>query len=310
MKKKLILSVLCLFAISAYGQDVNEQDLMKNVNWKEDSTEITTINDIIKMQQDVTSKTFTERHFHDVWGRKSYLNVSYNNTTLTPDQTIPTGVNNGTVPEFKTDWGASLQVGRSYALHKNPIANILQFNLDYSYIDLNVNHFKAENDGKNIYDSRAVLKYNNDGKDYFYTPWNVEKYDFNYGMALGPSICIAPFTSTNANGLHHLKLNLYYHIGYHVSLLYMKSNDDADVNKGSTSEEKIRSDKMKDISSLDLGHGLINSFGFSIVWKAIGLGFEHRSASLKYKSLSTDNFSKEEYSFKSGTSRFFIQFRM
>ncbi len=304
MKKKLTLSVICLFALGAYGQDVNEQDLMKNVNWKEDSTEITTINDIIKMQQDVTSKNFTERHFQDVWGRKTYLNLSYNNTTLKPDQTIPTGVGNGTVPEFKSDWGASLQIGRSYALHKTPIANMLQFNLDYSYIDLHVNHFKAEGDGKNLYDSSKELKIG--GDTYYYTPWNVEKYDLNYGMAIGPSICVAPFTTLDATGLHHVKINLYYHIGYHVSLLYMNCKEDGDVNQ----IEDERHDKMKDLAGLDLGHGLTNSFGFSITWKAIGFGYEHRSAALKYKSLSTSTFGKEEYKFTSATNRFFIQFRM
>jgi len=308
MKKKLALSVICLFALGAYGQDVNEQDLMKNVNWKEDSTDITTINDIIKMQQDVTAKNFSESHFRNVWGRKGYLNLSYNNTTLKPDQDVPTGVpgmNNGLAPEFKSDWGASLQIGRSYALHKTPIANILQFNLDYSYIDLHVNHFKAEGNGKNLFDSSNQFTIGSD--KYFYTPWNVEKYDFNYGMALGPSICLAPFTSLNGQGLHHFKFNFYYHIGYHVSLLYMKSDGDADINQ--TSNPELH-DKMKDITGLDLGHGLTQSFGFSVVWKAIGFGYEHRSAALKYKSLSTDNFSSEEYKFKSATNRFFIQFRM
>lgn len=309
MKKKLALSLICLFAISAYGQDVNEQDLLKNVNWKEDSTEITTINDIIKMQQDVTNKNFKESHYRDVWSRKSYLNLSYNTTTLTPDQNIPTGIGSALVPEFKSNWGFSLQVGRSYALHKTPIANILQFNIDYTYIDLNVNHFTQEGDGKNLYDSNA--KFVADSKEYYYTPWNLEKYDLNYGMAIGPSLSIAPFTSLGSAGLHHFKLNVFFHVGYHVSLLYMTNDKDADVNQNSTdTEEKNNYDKMKDNLKMDLGHGLTTSFGFSLTWKAIGLGYEHRSAGLKYKSLSTSDFGKDTYKFKSSTNRVFIQFRL
>ena len=310
MKKKLIFSITCLIAISAYGQDVNEPNLPMTFNWQEDTTEVTTINDIIRMQQDVTNKKYAESHYRDVWSRKGYFNISYNSTTLTPDQSIPTGVGGGVVPEFKSDWGVSLQLGRSYALHKAPIANMLQFNFDFSYIDLNVNHFKQEGDG-NLYDSRSILNY--DGKEYYYTPWNLEKYDLNYGMSVGPSISIAPFTSTNVSALHHIKLNAFFHVGYHVSLLYMLNDEEADINQGDDPTDPIaveRYEKMKDNLKLDLGHGLITSFGFSVTWKFIGLGYEHRSGSLEYKSLSKNDFSNEKYKFKSSTNRVFIQFRM
>lgn len=316
MKKKLILSLACFFAISAFGQDVNEQNMPMTFNWQEDTTEITTINDIIRMQQDVTNKKYAESHYRDVWSRKGYFNISYNSATLTPDESIPTGVGGGVVPEFKSDWGVSLQLGRSYALHKAPIANMLQFNIDYSYIDLNVNHFKQEGDG-NIYDSRSILNY--DGKEYYYTPWNLEKYDLNYGMSVGPSISIAPFTSTNVSGLHHIKLNAFFHVGYHVSLLYMTNDKKADANPTKERDdvqtetqalEYARYEKMSKGLKFDLGHGLITSFGFSITWKFIGLGYERRSGSLKYQSLSTDDYSKQKYEFKSSTNRVFIQFRM
>lgn len=310
MKKKLIFSITCLIAISAYGQDVNEPNLPMTFNWQEDTTEVTTINDIIRMQQDVTNKKYAESHYRDVWSRKGYFNISYNSTTLTPDQSIPTGVGGGVVPEFKSDWGVSLNIGRSYALHKSPIANMLQFNFDFSYIDLNVNHFKQEGDG-NLYDSRSILNY--DGKEYYYTPWNLEKYDLNYGMSVGPSISIAPFTSTNVSALHHIKLNAFFHVGYHVSLLYMLNDEKADMNQGDDPTDPIaveRYEKMKDNLKLDLGHGLITSFGFSVTWKFIGLGYEHRSGSLEYKSLSKNDFGNEKYKFKSSTNRVFIQFRM
>jgi hypothetical protein len=310
MKKKLIFSITCLIAISAYGQDVNEPNLPMTFNWQEDTTEVTTINDIIRMQQEVTNKKYTESHYRDVWSRKGYFNISYNSTTLTPDQSIPTGVGSSVVPEFKSDWGVSLQLGRSYALHKTPIANMLQFNIDFSYIDFNVNHFKHEGDGKNLYDSREVLP---GTTDKFFTPWNLEKYDFNYGMSVGPSISIAPFTSTSVSGLHHVKLNAFFHIGYHVSLLYIQNDEEADMNQGDDPTDPIaveRYEKMKDNLKLDLGHGLITSFGFSVTWKFIGLGYERRSGSLEYKSLSTNDFGSEKYKFKSSTNRIFIQFRM
>lgn len=136
MKKKLIVSFSCLIALSAFGQNVNDQDMLKNVNWQEDSTEITTVDDIVKMQEDVTSRRFRDTHFRDVWSRKSYFNISYNSTTLSPDQDIYSGVGEDLISDFKSSWGVSLQLGRSYALHKRPIGNLLQFNLDFTYVDL------------------------------------------------------------------------------------------------------------------------------------------------------------------------------
>lgn len=305
MKKKLIVSFGCLLALSAFGQNVNDQDILKNVNWQEDSTEVTTVDDIIKMQQGVTGRRFKESHFSDVWSRKSYFNISYNSTTLSPDETIYSGIGDDHIPEYKSNWGVSLQLGRSYALHKNPIANLLQFNIDFTYVDLGANHFEIEGDGKNLYDSNAKLSYE-DRSDYFYTPWNLEKYEFNYGMAIGPSMTIAPFTSTNSRGLHHVKLNLYYHIGYHVSFLWMQDHEDADVNQ----VKDERHNKMNDVVKMDLGHGLIQSFGFSVTWKFIGIGYEHRSAGLKYQSLASSEFSKDKYKFNSSTNRVFLQIRM
>ena len=297
MKKKLTLSIACLFSMFAFGQITGEQAPQSNVNGNE------SVSDIIKMQQEVTKRNQSESHFRSVWSRKGYLNVSYNTTTLSPKDDVPTGVayNGGKAPEYKSNWGASIQLGRSYALHKRPISNILQFNIDYTYIDLGVNHFKAEGDGTNLYDSS-----NKSGEKY-YTPWNLEKYDINYGMAVGPSVTVAPFTYTKYAGRHHMKFNVYFQIGYHVGLLYMVNDENADVNQDKDDDGYKR---MKDNLKMDLGHGLTTSFGFSLTWKTIGVGYEHRSGNLKYKSLSTDDFGKDSYKFKSSTNRVFIQFRM
>lgn len=308
MKKLLFLSMVSLFGIDAFGQNVNESDRPANIDWSEDSTEIVTIGDIVKTQQGLTSNQFEESHFQDVWARKGYLNLSYNTATLTPDEKVPTGVpslNGGYAPEFKSKWGASLQMGRGYKLHKKPIANILQFYIDYRYIDLNVNFFDHENGGKDLYDTRVKLP--NDDKK-FYTPWNLKKYDINYGMAVGPSITVAPFNSMESKGLHHLHLNAWYQIGYHASLLLMKNDEDADINTEKNSYNK--EEKVREGIKLNLGHGLTNAFGFSISWKFIGVGYEHRSASLKYKSLDTDTYGDDKYKFKSSTNRVFLQFRL
>lgn len=306
MKKLLILSMISLFGIDAIGQNVTELDRQANIDWSEDSTEIMTVEDIVKTQQGLTSNQFEESHFKDVWSRKGYLNLSYNTTTLKPDETIPTGVpelNGGIVPELKSKWGVSLQLGRNYKLHKKPISNILQFYIDYQYIDLNLNFFEQEGNGKNLYDTSQKLP-NNTSK--FYIPWNLKKYEVNYGMALGPSITVAPFNNMSNKGLHYLQFNMWYNIGYHASLLLMKNDEDADINEGGYSNE----DKVREGIKMNLGHGLTSAFGFSLTWKFIGIGYEYRSASLKYQSLDKDTYGDDKYKFKSSTSRVFLQFRL
>jgi hypothetical protein len=210
-------------------------------------------------------------------------------------------VNGGIVPELKSKWGVSLQLGRNYKLHKKPIANILQFYIDYQYIDLNLNFF--EQDGNGLYDTSQRLP--NDSKK-FYIPWNLKKYEVNYGMALGPSFTVAPFNTMSSKGLHYLQFNMWYNIGYHASLLLMKNDEDADINEGGYSNE----DKVREGIKMNLGHGLTSAFGFSLTWKFIGIGYEYRSASLKYQSLDKDTYGDDKYKFKSSTSRVFLQFRL
>lgn len=308
MKRSILAFITCVLATGVFSQNLKGDVRLHNIDWTEDSVEIITIDDIINEQQEVSSLNSDVNHFVDVWSRRGYFNFAYINSTLTPKEKIETGINNGIVSSFKSDWGISLQLGRSYRLHKKPIANTLQFNLDYTYIDLGINHFKAEN-GVYLYDSSNKKEItNDDGKNetYYYTPWNLEKYEANYSMSLGPSLTIMPFNYSNSTQLHYLRFNVYYHIGYNVSFLYMINDKDADKNLSKDSDYDNMSDNLK----LDWGHGITNSIGFSLSWKTIGIGYEHLSRKLKYKSMNKKDFNNEKYQFQLSTNRFFIQIRM
>ncbi len=252
----------------------------------------------------------------------------------------------GIVPDFKSNWGFSVQFGRNFRLHKTPIANTVQFNIDWTFIDLNVNHFSADGsydsgvDRIDISSNKNVYSLN---ENVLYAPWNMEKYEANYGMSLGLSATIAPFNYVNAAWLHYLKFNLFYHIGYHASVLNMKYDELADLNtyriqlrdeyyqneletiknmqEGVEKEDamkalalEMQNDKVINSkapgSSLMFGHGMMQSFGFSVSWKAIGFGYECRLGELKYKSTSSSTFGSDEYKFKTATNRIFIQFRL
>lgn len=311
MNKRIVMLVSSMLALAASAQTGAEDNRLSDISLSPDTTEITTVDDIINVQQEVTSRNTNVRHFEDVWSRKGYFNIAYNSYKLKPDGDIPTGVayNDGIVPKFKSDWGVSIQLGRSYRLHKKPIANLLQFNIDYTYIDLSVNHFKAGGDGKNLYDSSKMFEYTDDDETdtYYYLPWNLEKYEANYGMAVGPSVTVAPFNTIDNRWLHYFKLNLYYHIGYHISALYIVNDKKADVNQDTSSEGY---DKLSDNMKISIGHGLMHGFGFNLSWKFIGLGYEYRMGNLEYTMLPTDTFSKKKQKFTSTSSRIYLQFRM
>lgn len=312
MKRNLVSFMVSLCAMTVFGQTANDST---GVSVDELNTyEVPSIAQVIEEQQQVTTRMATENHFRDVWGRRSYWDIAWASTTLEPKKTLDAGLDGTPVGKFKSSWGISIKHGRNYRLHKTPIANMLQFNFDFNGLDLNVNHYKQEA-GEYLYDSHH---YKHEGSTSsnreYYFPWNLEKYEANYGMSLGPSLTIAPFNSLDIMDLHYLKLNVYYHIGYHISGIYAISDEDKDLNQSNrsdgvtfTSEDYSKMEKNVKIA---WGHGLINSFGFNLSWKTIGLGYEHRSANIKYKALMTGDFSKDTYDFRSGSNRIYLHFRL
>lgn len=306
MKRKLIFILTCLLSTAVFAQVENDDNKVV-IDWSEDSTDITTIQDIIKVQQQVTNRNVTEQHFADVWGRRGYFNFSYNTTKLSPKGNYPNGLDDDNVGELKSNWGASIQYGRSYRLHKKPIGNVALFNIDYTGIDLNVNHFEAIGNGTYKYNSSIKHTETEDGKasEYYNLPWNMEKYEVNYGMTLGPSLTLAPFNLLSGNGLHYIKFNVFYHIGYNISMIYSPNDKKLDENQSGEDFQAMESNLK-----MAWGHGMMQSFGFNISWKAIGIGFEHRSSTIKYKAMNTKDFGKNEYEFSSATNRISLQIRM
>ena len=311
MKKRLLLFATCLSVLTAFAQVEKEDNRWSNLDMKEDSTEIVTIDDIIKEQQDVTSRNTREMHYASVWGRRGFFNIAYNKeATLTPWHPVETGfapIAKGYFNGGKADWSFALQKGRNYPLHNKPIANTVQICLDYTGLDLSASHYFSAA-GQYLYDSSQTFDVLTDGKtkSYYYTPWNLEKYEATYGMSLGPSITIAPFNYVNYDGIHYMKINIYYHVGYQASVLYMINNKSKDANQLVSSDFNNMAENLK----LLWGHGLYKAYGASMSWKAIGVGFEKRTGDTKYQPLNTADFGKKTNGFKSNFTRFYIQFRM
>lgn len=302
MRRKQTTLAAVLFPLLAFSQTVAEDVVLSTVSATEkDTTTFVSIADIISEKEESSSRGNTIKHFDNVWSRRSYFNIGYNFSTLSPKEDLMTGIGYELVGNTKSNVGVSIQYGKSFRLHKKPIANTLQFYLDYTGIDLGFNHYSIGNNGKNVFDSNAL-----DGI-YYYIPWNLEKYEVSYGMTLGPSITVAPFTHIkNKNGLHFLKLNMYFHIGYQASMLWIVGNDDADINQDLDDDFFTVSNALK----MNWGHGLLTSFGVSLTWKTIGIGYEHRVAHNKFKPADTTNFGSETHKFKTSTDRIYISFRL
>lgn len=314
MKKTLLTCFLLASAALAGAQGrVSETEFVFDA--AEDTTQVTTITDIINVQERVTIQNFSAAHYDKVWGRKTYLKLSYMvNAELKPKDDIDLGydaINHGKCPDFKADWGAALQIGHSYNLHKKPIANILRFNLDYTFFDLSVAHYKKYQDGK-LYDASSTWPPSGSTDKYAYMPWCLSKWEGNFGMNLGPSITVAPFTHLNVSGLHFLRLHAYYHIGYQAGLLYMPNDKKADASEGSdTPSGSNPSDYIKAVLSdvkLSWTHGLTQSFGVNLQWKAIGVGFEKTMDNRSYKAIAAETFGHDSYKFKGSSSRVYIEF--
>lgn len=312
--KAFIIAASMACACTAQAQDINS---IPNLDLEEDSTGVASVSDIVKMQQEVLSNKQAGKHFQNVWKRRSFFNMSWTESKMKCDDK--------TIGEFKSDWGVTLQSGTNYRLHKKPIAKMINIALDYSWLNLNVNHIKAEDpksekgiEGKYLYNStdRNVVPGGESGKtdEYYVFPWNLEKYEANYGMTLGPSITIAPFVPLGVKQLDYLKIQAYYHIGYSASFLYTVNKKEFDQNQ-TFSETGYNRDAYKDYNTmknnlkLQWGHGMTSTFGFNIFWKRVGIGYERTTGTFKYKNFNTDDFGKFKTKFTNEYSRIYLTIR-
>lgn len=322
MKKIYIL--LCALMASTAAMSQSAPEYIENLDVLEDTVQVTTIADIIELQEMVTNSNSTAAHNSKVWGYNKYFMFSYGGMSLNPKKTISLGYdgfNGGNAPDFKSNWSLALTLGRNYGLHKKPIANMVKFNIDFTYFDLGIAHYSAEGDKNTpLYDSSASWEEKNEDTDKVskmsYIPWCLGKYKADFGMAVGPSITLAPFTSIKSNrGVHFLKLNMYYHIGYHVSLLWMKDDDKHDANpdkassSSSSSSNYYSTSKNSSDLKMNFGHGLTNTFGIMLSWKSIGLGWEIKSTNVSYQSLSQSIYGHEHYKFETKSNRIYLVIR-
>lgn len=107
--------------------------------------------------------------------RKKYINFSFSKL-----EAIQTGV-----PALKSNYGAAFTVGRTYFVHKNPLAGMVRFGIDATWFDLNYTNYTtrlAENE--NSYGEHETS----------------DSHQAEIGMQVGPSITVNPVDKLNIHG--------------------------------------------------------------------------------------------------------------
>ena len=305
MKKKIILSAFALMcAVFSYAQGSMTSD-DEPLNIDEDTTSVSSLDEIVKTQEMVYTKKFRDEVVQNVWKRKRSFSIAYTTANLEGDLQMYNPTRDAyelVTQKFKNDWGLTMKAATTVRFHKRPIADIVSFGLDYSLLDLSVNHYK-ELEGDKLYKSDETWPEDIDGKtrNPHYIPWGLQMYNFTYGMNLGPSIGIAPFARFKNPQLAHLRLHLYFNVGYRASLLLMKGNDDKDA-------AQLRDEKVKESSKLQWGHGFYTMFGVRMSWKGIGIGYELVNGSQNYKSVETEIYGSATNKLKESSHRIVLSY--
>lgn len=123
----------------------------------------------------------------NAWNRKKYLNIGY----------VMQNIDGGD-SQLKSDMGLSLSWGKQYYLHSKPLAKMIKFGLDWSWVDLNYASFSSE-----------ALNYDDE-------PVSIGLKQIEYAMQVGPSITINPY--------HDIKISAYFRVSPSFSLQLSKGD--------------------------------------------------------------------------------------
>ncbi len=228
-----------------------------------------------------------------IWGKGRYTRLGYVWAQTADDYS----------PVANSQYAFFAQKGTTFRLHKKPVANMIKFGLDAVWMDVQFSKYK--NPYENLPWSDEIKSANGGLSEYIYneglTPGFPKNIDFNnlgtmaltMGVGLGPNVSVAPFVLTNCKGLHPLRASAYFHYTPTVAL-YMKSQE----------------------GDIELSTAFMHTFswGLTLNYRFIALGYECRWGNAKFKPLDFESFvggegsEVEKYNRKFANNRLYIQF--
>ncbi len=235
--KKFVYSLLaCLLPLCLQAQDNN-------------SAKVDSLTQVVKELSAKVQDMEDDAHYEAVWSkRKKYFKIGFMKQTLTHRDISDL--------EWKSDFGISLAMGKTFYLHKKPLLGLLKFGLDFTYFDLSYAKYKepeawaAADDYYDYYEDYYDYYYDDEDEDLDLGCHQVEM-----GIGIGPSVTINPVS--------HLKVNAYFHFLPSASLLIL--NDELSA---------------KFVPNFSLGG--------AVSYKVISLGVEYRWGKAKYNSFSAE----------------------
>ena len=289
MKKILFSMIAVACAMTAMATQSDGSVSFSSASTSGDTTDVMTLEQIIAQESKSKYVNDYTEILRSMWGKNTFLNLIYNCSHKMSSKEFPS-TTGSFEHEYESDWGVGVEWGHTFNFHRKPIGSVLFIGLDYTWMDLNINMFKRETPPSEYIEvAEGVGGVHN-------MPWHNKKLMLGYGMSLGPSLTVYPFSTTHNTNASKIRLQLYFHVGYGI--------EGAIINKAI---KKTDADGLK--NGCAFGHGLYTSYGANLTWDFIGIGFEFRNDNkLKYK-VTDDSYDTGSLNMKEKTSRLYLQFR-
>ena len=193
MKKLLLFFMLLGMGTPLFAQETAEQDRTQQ--------QLDSLNQALHEMSARIDDAEQDENNRVIWkNRAKYFNISYVRQELTPDfgSTLTDAMETlGVSAKVKSDMGVALSWGKTFYLHKKPLARMIKFGIDWSWMDFNYAKYSSE---------CYMDEYN---KEYVS---GSSMHQLEYGMSFGPSVTINP--------VHRLKISGYFRVTPSYSLLY------------------------------------------------------------------------------------------
>lgn len=215
---------------------------------------------VATLQEKETARTNTEYN-NAIWKRNKHISISFS-TQHMEDADNPHNMKFNSQSGFNLDWG------KTFYLHKKPIANLMKIGLDWSWINLAFAKYKS---GSGIHFNSLAGNYSDYDDDDDSNPIDLGVYSLSAGMSVGPSVTFAPLYNTG-KGLQHLLAQTYFHVTPSYTGIIM----------------------TEDETKAYHGYTTYFNWGINVSYKLISIGYEYRWGKSKFNQMSLDSNHEEE----------------
>ena len=264
MMKKINLLAALLLALTASTAQAQTDSTSTALQDKLNSLQ----QSVTRLQEKEDNRSQTE-YDNAVWKRKKHISIGYSTQDMKD-------ADNALGMKYNSQIAITFDFGKTFYLHKKPIANLMMIGLDWSWINLSFAKYKS---GSGIHLNSLTGDYSDyDDDDYGYDyddlidDIDLGVYSMSAGMSVGPSLTFTPFYNTG-KGLQHLLAQTYFHVTPSYTGIIMSEDGESEFCHGYTT---------------------YFNWGINVSYKVISVGYEYRWGKTKFNSLSLDISDEDE----------------